>query len=549
MANQITDNRTPLFNGDSVTGDNGGRWDTLGSTSETLNTDVKIEGTASIGEQFSDGVRTLIWDSSTTIDLTNAHVYIWVNCGIVGLLDLKSNGGFAIRFTGSSAADFFEYYVGGSDSWPTAIEGGWVQFVVDLAASTSNTGGTPPAVNSIVGIGISGVTATVMTKVSDNTWIDAGWYLPAATPGIIIEGRNGGTTDWDSADIATQLGSSPGIFVPSAGGSYKINVPIQIGINDTSTHGFSDTNAIWLFDNQEFVAADHYDISALGNVGGTTNVTFGVKNGTGVDATGAQGLTIAADVLGARWSMDFNDPNLDTIGFYGCSFLHGSTFDLDDAAVDVASVLAIDCTLAHLSNASIVRLSVVAPNTADGVAFCDTDDLGDISFSNFEFSDGHGIEILSGGPASQTNQGNIFTGAYLGTPGDNLVASSGSTDAMIYNNSTAAKTFNRSGGGTQPSFRNGATATSDDAATITLTFTPLQLNTEVTVYLTGTNTVVDTVENSTASFAATASGGVAVDYKLINPGFLEIFIKNVTFSVSQNVNINQQVDRNYDPVD
>jgi hypothetical protein len=42
MANQITDNRTILFQANSVTADNGGRWDTLSSTSETLDTDVKI---------------------------------------------------------------------------------------------------------------------------------------------------------------------------------------------------------------------------------------------------------------------------------------------------------------------------------------------------------------------------------------------------------------------------------------------------------------------------------------------------------------------------
>ena len=167
MANQITDNRSVLFDADSVTNDNGssgtGRWDTLGSTSETLDTDVKIEGTGSIGEQFTDSVRTLIWDDGATMDLSNTHLYIWVNCGIVGLLDTKALGGFRVRLTGPSSANFVEWYVGGSDSWPTAIEGGWVMFVVDTAASTSNTGGTPPALTAIQGVGIAGVTATVMT--------------------------------------------------------------------------------------------------------------------------------------------------------------------------------------------------------------------------------------------------------------------------------------------------------------------------------------------------------------------------------------------------
>ena len=80
-----------------------------------------------------------------------------------------------------------------------------------------------------------------MTKVADNTWVDACWTLGADTPGIIIEGRNGGTADWNSSDILSQLGISAGMFVPAAGGGWKLNAPIQIGFNDTTTHGFADT--------------------------------------------------------------------------------------------------------------------------------------------------------------------------------------------------------------------------------------------------------------------------------------------------------------------
>lgn len=546
MANQITDNRTILFDADSVNADNGGDWDTLGSTSESLDTDVKIEGTGSIGEQFSDGVRTLIWDNGATMDMTDLHVYVWVNCGIVGLLDLKANGGFAIRFTGPSSANFLEYYVGGSDSWPTAVEGGWVMFVVDLAAGASNTGGTPPAKTAIQGVGISGVTATVMTKVSDNTWIDACWTLAPATPGIIIEGRNGGTTDWNSADILTQLTISSGMFVLSAGGSYKLNAPIQVGISDTTTHGFTDTNKIWLWDDQEWVATDHYGLSALGASGGTTRVNLGAKSGTGADATGAQGIVIAAATAGKRWFMDFDDPDLDDIGFWGCSFQHGATFDWDDVAVDVASSLLIDCEKCHVSNANIVRASSIAPATADGVSFMDTDDIGDIINCTFEFSDGLGVGILSGGPASQSNVGNIFLGAYGGTPGDNLVSSSGSSDAMIDNQSAAAKTFNRSGGGTQPSFRNGVSATSDDVAAITLTFTPLIATSDISVFAAGDNTPITANDSSGTSFVASGIGASqSIDYKIYKPGYQVIEVYGVSFAASQNVLINQQVDPDF----
>jgi hypothetical protein len=510
MANTITDNRTVLFNGDSVTGDNGGRWDTLGSTSEALNTDVKIEGTASLGEQFSDGVRTLIWDSSTTVDLTNAHVYIWVNCGIVGLLATKAAGGFAIRFTGASSADFFEYYVGGSDSWPTAVEGGWVQFVVDLAAATSNTGGTPPAVSAVVGIGISGVTATVMTKVSDNTWIDAGWYLPAATPGLIIQGRNGGTTDWNSADIFTQLGTSPGIFLPAAGGTWKVNVPVQFGINDTSTHGFTDTNAIWLWDNQEFVAADHYGLSALGNVGGTTNVTMGIKTGTGDAATGAQGLTIVADAAGTRWFMDFSDPNLDLIGLYGCSFIHGAALLLDDPAVSVISSLYIDCTAASVTGSEQLRVSTVNPDTATSTAFMTLADLDTVVLSTFGSLSGHALELTTAADATWDSGLSGYDVGSLGSP----VTPTATGDEAIYVN-VASGTINISvaAGSPVPSIRRagGSTAVINVTGVVTKVYfnvapTPSP-NYEWRLYtVTGENSLAGAVEIAGSETETLSSG-------------------------------------------
>lgn len=120
---------------------------------------------------------------------------------------------------------------------------------------------------------------------------------------------------------------------------------------------------------------------------------------------------------------------------------------------------------------------------------------------------------------------------------------------MIFNNAAAARTFNRSGGGTLPSFRNGASATSDDVAAISLTFTPLETNSEVRLFETGTSTEIDGVENSGASFVASAGASQALDYKIINPGFNEIFVINVSFATSQNININQTIDRNFDRVD
>lgn len=510
--------------------------------------------TGSIGDFCTTTRDGTFWNAEATgLFSSGDHAYLLINCGIVSLLDTKANGGMTVRVTGATATDWAEFELFGSDDWPDAFAGGWSQIVVDideLLANPTNTNGTPPTVGNIQRFGVTFITATVMPRMADNFWVGGFAILGANTPAIIIEGRDGGSSDWNFSSVAAvaavQLSA---VLLPGTGGAFNCRGPLQVGISDSSTHAFSDTNKTLLWDFQEVMLDGFYGLSAIGNSGGTTDFDLGLKTGSGNGATGAQGGVIQADVTGARWFLDFDDPDIDSANFYGVNMLHGEIFELDDPAVDIATVTMIDCSKAHFSNANVVRLSVVDPDTADGVAFCDTDDLGDIANSNFAFSDGHGIEILASGPSSQNNIGNIFTGGYGGTPGDNNTPSSGSNDAMIFNNSAAAKIFNRSGGGTQPSFRNGASATSDDVAAISLTFTPLEVNSEVRLFETGTNVEIDGVENSGTSFVASAGASQALDYKIINPGFLEIFVINVSFATSQNVNINQQIDRNFDPVD
>lgn len=430
MANQITDNRTLVDNANAV-----GPYDNLtGAAAGTLDTEIFIQSTGSIGQYITSSLDGILYDAGTAQDWSGNVFYLWINCGIVGLLDTKANGGMRIRFAGATVTDWFEVYVAGSDDWPPAVQGGWTQFVVDIdearaqAVTNGWTNGTTPATTAIRYVGYAAVTGGTMPRMVDNTWLDEIRRLPANTPGIIVEGRNGGTTPWNSADIFTQLGTAAGTFIPSAGGAWKINAPIQFGINDTTTHEFSDTNAVWLWDDQEFLPDDVYRISALGNSGGTTNVTFGSKTGTGDTATGAQGLIISAASAGARWDMDFDDPNLDSVGLYGCSFQHAGTLQLDDPAVEVISTLYIDCVQAVVGQNSLqLSNSIIQPANGDGVAFMQTDDLLDIRFCSFEFLDGHAIEITSGTVNPQENRGNLFNGAF-----DN--ATNG-TDAAIYNNS------------------------------------------------------------------------------------------------------------------
>jgi hypothetical protein len=62
-----------------------------------------------------------------------------------------------------------------------------------------------------------------------------------------------------------------------------------------------------------------------------------------------------------------------------------------------------------------------------------------------------------------------------------LVANSGSTDAAIYNNAAALRDINITDGGSTPSARNGASATTNFIASFDYTITGLDTNADVTI--------------------------------------------------------------------
>ena len=253
-----------------------------------------------------------------------------------------------------------------------------------------------------------------MPRMLDNVWVDAVWRLPKGQPGIIVEGQNGGTDPWTSEDIFAELGTAPGTFLPSAGGSYKINTPIQFGQTASVNTVFEDTNKVWLWDDQEFLADDFYSLIMTGSSGGSTEVRIGITGSTDDDRTGTQGFVIAANqtASAARWNVDADDPNVDLTGLYGSLFIHGQDFQFDYTTTEIIGNTLLDCTTVTGSEGSdFIRNTVVAANTTDGApAFMQVTSMTDIKYSTFNFSDGHAVQIVAPLTSSQTSKGNIFTG-------------------------------------------------------------------------------------------------------------------------------------------
>lgn len=463
MANQITDQRTSLDNANAVT-----NWDNVsGVAAGTLDTDVKIEGSGCVGFNLTNAVQGLLYDAGSAQNWSNNHFYLWVKVDVAGLLAVKASGGLRVRFCGNTVTDWFEVYVDGSDTY----YGGWKMHVIDIELARSTavtngwTNGTTPATSAIRYVGFVGDTGGVMTKKQDNFYVDAFWRLPDGTPGLRVEGRNGGTTDWDWNDIVSYSTTNGlGMCSRLRNGTISLNAPVQFFINDATTHGFADTNETIGWETQEYAASDLYGITVLGG-SGTMSFTMGVKSGTGTAATGSLGCTILAQSSAVRWFFDADDANIDLVGLYGCTFIHGGDFQLDQANVECISSVFVDCTsLTQSSSATasceFYRNQVVSANTADGVAFLTAYTLADIKYNTFTFSDGHAIELTNNSGSPFTFTSNQFVG----------YGSTGTNDAALYNNSGGAVTVSNVGG-SAITYRNGTGASTTINTSVTVTIT------------------------------------------------------------------------------
>lgn len=406
MADQIVDNRTPLTANDTTAN----IVDTTGAAAGNQNTETFIEGNASVSDKASSAVIGLIFDAGTAQDWSNNTFYMWWNCSSAGKLNTKSSGGIRMRFCGSTISDFFEIYLEGKDTY----SGGFKMSVVDIeraSANPSNTGGTPPSTSSIRYVGIIYDVTSMISGNVDNCFLDAMWRLPSSTPGIIVEGRNGGSVDWNWSDIVSAADS--GDPTKAWGTAFNrdgvifINTPIRFGSNDATTHGFSDTNAKVQWEDQLVALTGFYTLTVIGG-SGSQSFQLGTKSGTGDDATGALGGSIGA--AGSRWSFDADDANIDACYLYGVVMDHAEDFQLDNSNVEVISCSMIDCTSARVDNSLFLRNRIVGANTADGESFLTTDDLGDVRFCDFQFSDGHAVLLTTPRVQSQTSKGNKFSG-------------------------------------------------------------------------------------------------------------------------------------------
>lgn len=439
-----TNDLTTITDAQTTTG-----WSALGSGGAGLSADVdfaiqSVSGTfLGITKQVSNSIKGMMFDNGATITLgADDHIFTWIYGATPGILATLSNGGMRLSL-GTSITDYVEYYVEGSDTYQLGGQRNFAVRYQNTAPSPGQLVGSPGTAPQWFG----GELSTNATSKGVNLGIDVirygtGYYLTGGT-GADPEGTFAGiAADNDTGD------NQYGIFSAVAGG-YEWKGRLVIGQTNVGTPaacefldntGASITIPENVFTNSDFTQLIIDHSSTIVTVSGVTITALGtndpgrlVFNSAGTQAT----------LTGWRF-VDFGITTLRLNATVpGCTWLRSGIITQNGATMDGVRIESCAETHAILSN---------------------NPDL--IKNSTFIQGSGHAVRCDDSGPYSW--EGNIDSG-YTGTRGSNLNSSTGSTDAMFYNNSGGLITLNVDSTGLQPSVRNGAGATTVVNQVVTLT--------------------------------------------------------------------------------
>lgn len=488
--------------------------------------DYAIEGTNAVDKQVSASEKGFLWDNVSNFTIgADDHFFEWVIVGVPGLADTRDNRGIQVCI-GDDTSNFVKFHVNGSDTLPTGgLRPYAIRFDNTTLANLRTLVGTPGTTPSQIGCGanITG-TARFANLAADAARLGTGYDILNGT---------GADPEADFAGIASDDEStSEGIF-QTANGGFNLQGKLRIGSASTACEFLDANTNVFILDTiHSLTDFTEILIEHASSVVTLTNVSF-IALGTNNPGR-FEVLTSAADV------------NLTGVAFIdtGVTVLGSGTDAVDCRWIGTGVITQ--------NGATLTGGTVEGHTAGDGAAGLVSDTPNLVSNMTFPFIDGHAIEITSAAGSPYTFSGNLFTGAYGGTPGSNLVASSGSTDAMIYNNSGAAITINISGGGTTPSIRNGAGATTTVSADTNVTFTGMKDNTEVRVYLTSTGAEIAGIENATAgsaddrSFTWSEANGTDVFYMIHNNEWETIRVEGfIVPATDTSLPIQQRFDRNF----
>lgn len=527
-----TDNRTTLNACDANTGW-GGDDGTPTARSGADFAGLYYENGISLSFQHSDADEHTYYTDGTGWDLSDATVFLIVKDN---QQDTIANGG--MKYVLGDGTDRIGVECNGSDDPGVLLDSLFYGMVLDITNRASFTQ------HVFAGV-LANLTLTAITQVGfgsfhlakaqgaiDNIYLDRLSYIANDSAAFTINGGTVGTpetwADFQGDDVTNGWGVCGNPFADV----FQMNASFDMGDAGTGNSYF-DMIGVQLFLYGQTYGTGHFFWDLIANATGTNQLVI----------NGAQIISIAGP-NGSACDLGWNVTNFENLQVDGALFVDVGNWTLPgDTANRWIRNTVIDNPISINLNGmemSDCTFTAGAQTRADGMMILDTaGDSNNMERNTFN-SDGtgHAIEITATGAYTFTELTFVGYAAQGGT----------ATDRAIYNNSGGAVTITVVDGAT-PSYRDGAGASTTIVANIALTFSPLIAGSEVRVLEAGTNTEVDGVESSGTSFAATVPSGQAIDYIIHLPGYQNIRIENQTFTSSQTILVNQQVDRNYDAVD
>jgi len=537
MAITITDNQTPIDDADQTTGWGGGSASTYAG--------FQREGANCLGDQVGNGYGDQ-YHTITSEDYSNRTIFGWCRSGNP---HSEASDGFGIILGSNTAVNQYAYTVGGSDNWGCFVSG-WGGFRLDTASLPSGLrvlAGSAPTLTAITEVGYSMGYNSKANGNADNTFWDQLKYIANGSPALSFSGGTSGTpsvfSDITTADIATTAGAAYGVLRELVGAkAYEIFYGCEWGHATGSTY-FNDS------DFQLFVNG-----GGSGDAGMTAgNMDMSLLTGTGTNLFVWDNFVVVGVGTVANW--DFS-PLFETLELTNGSFTDAGTIDFPvtgGTSRKAEFVTFINCGQVNPNTMTFTDNNFIGTTDANGALLLDTNTIDILRLSYTSDGTGHAVYVTAAGDYNVTDSD--FAGFSTASPGSNPTESTGSADAVFFNDSGGAVTLNISGGSGSITVRNGAGASTIVNNNISVTFDKMLDNTEVRIYQTSDGSVIDGIENATAgttnnrSFSFSASAALDVYYKIFKLGYEEIHVKGYLVpGTNTTVDIQQRVDRNeYNP--
>jgi hypothetical protein len=458
-------------------------------------TDLAIQGSTCITQdRHNTGLSSQVYTGSEPAAWTTGDCFfIWTKFFAPNSLNNLTNGGQRVLI-GSSSANYYGYYMDGSDTY---AYGGWVNYAVDpsISAVRDQTQGSPSGTWNTVGNGWNSV-----NQVKKGNPMNTDVITWGRGELIITGGQTSNYAVFSGIAAVNDATTARWGLLQDVGGSYLWKGLMTLG-TASNLVDFRDSNVAVTIDDTIKVGSSFNRIE-INNASSNIEWTGVVFTKVGTVAKG-----------------EFEMVDNATVDLESCTFNDMSTFVFDTNATLLSTTFN-RCGQVTQGGATFNKCTFLASTAATTLLTSDLDEVYDCVFQ----SDGsnHAIELTS------AHAGGSFD--LIGCTFTSYATTDGSTgNEVIYNNSGGAVTINASGNTGTISVRNGTSASTtvviDPVATsITvkdLTSGTLLTGARVLVWVTdNTNyffeaSVTVTGTGTAASVAHTGHGLATNDYVII----------------------------------